>query len=168
MKKFYIFLSSVAMISSAFSQAQMSLPAGATFGPSVKTSRSNVFIDNDTKTGTLAKPKSKVVSGRGANLSSFVRIGSTYYDLQSNYATAHRVVMHKDQAISAAWTTSYSGAQGFLVVVLVTTSEQLLVFGVKVTLLVLKMLELVGLVLVFCQMAMFLPLVTMQLTVVFI
>jgi len=113
MKKFYIFLSSVAMISSAFSQAQISLPAGATFGPSVKTSRSNVFIDNDTKTGTLAKPKSKVVSGRGANLSSFVRIGSTYYDLQSNYSTAHRVVMHKNQAISAAWTTSYSGAQGF-------------------------------------------------------
>lgn len=101
------------MIYSAFSQAQMSLPAGATFGPSVKTSRSNVFIDNDTKTGTLAKPKSKVVSGRGANLSSFVRIGSTYYDLQSNYSTSHRLVMHKNQSISAAWTTSYSGAQGF-------------------------------------------------------
>ena len=113
MKKFYLFLSSVAMITSAFSQAQMSLPAGATFGPSVKTSRSNVFIDNDTKTGTLAKPKSKVVSGRGANLSSFVRIGSTYYDLQSNYSTSHRAVMHKNQSISAAWTTSYSGAQGF-------------------------------------------------------
>jgi len=113
MKKFYIFLSSVALISSAFSQAQLSLPTGAAYGPSVKTSRSNVFIDNDTKTGTLVKPKTNVISGRGANLSSFVRIGSTYYDLQSNYSTAHRVVMHKDQAISAAWTTSYSGAQGF-------------------------------------------------------
>lgn len=113
MKKFYIFLSSVALISSAFSQAQLSLPAGAAYGPSVKTSRSNVFIDNDAKTGTLVKPKTNVISGRGANLSSFVRIGSTYYDLQSNYATPHRVVMHKDQSISAAWTTSYSGAQGF-------------------------------------------------------
>jgi hypothetical protein len=30
-----------------------------------KTSRSNVFIDNDTKTGTLAKPKSKVVDCTG-------------------------------------------------------------------------------------------------------
>jgi hypothetical protein len=113
MKKFYIFLSQVALVSGVFAQAPKSMPAGALFGSAVKTERSNVLFDNDTKTGSLTKPKSKTVSARGANLSSFVRIGSTYYDLQSNYSTAHRVVMHKDQAISAAWTTSNSSAQGF-------------------------------------------------------
>ena len=113
MKKLYIFLSQVVLISSAFSQAPKSINTGVTFGDAVKANRANVFLDNDTKTGAMYKSASKKVTARGANLSSFIRIGSTYYDLQSNYSTAHRVVMHKDQAISAAWTTSNSSAQGF-------------------------------------------------------
>lgn len=114
MKKFYIFLSSIAVVSAVFAQSPKSVPSGSPVIVSAKAAHSNVFVDNDAKNGALTKPKSsKVITSRGANLNSFIHIGSTYYDLQSNYAMAHRVVLHKDQAVSAGWTSSYSGAQGF-------------------------------------------------------
>ena len=115
MKKIYIFLSSIAVVSAVFAQAPTSVPSGSPVIVSAKSKSSNVFIDNDAKIGGMVKPKANktTITSRGANLNAFIRIGSTYYDLQSNYAMAHRVVVHKDQAVSAGWTSSYSGAQGF-------------------------------------------------------
>ena len=115
MKKIYIFLSSIAVVSAVFAQAPTSVPSGSPVIVSAKSKSSNVFIDNDAKIGGMVKPKANktTITSRGANLNAFIRRGSTYYDLQSNYAMAHRVVVHKDQAVSAGWTSSYSGAQGF-------------------------------------------------------
>ncbi|MFM7764226.1 MAG: hypothetical protein ACKO6I_01090, partial [Sphingomonadales bacterium] len=53
------------------------------------------------------------VNSRGVNYSNFIRIGSSYYDLQSNYAMPHRLVMHPNGAVSATWTTSANDFSGF-------------------------------------------------------
>ena len=36
----------------------------------------------------------------------FVKVGSTYYDLQTNASIGRRVVLHNDGKVSVAWTTS--------------------------------------------------------------
>lgn len=55
----------------------------------------------------------KKVNARGVNYSNFIKIGSSYYDLQSNYAMPHRLVMHSDGSVAATWTTSANDFSGF-------------------------------------------------------
>jgi len=55
----------------------------------------------------------KKVNARGVNYSNFIKIGSSYYDLQSNYAMPHRLVMHSDGSVAATWTTSPNDFSGF-------------------------------------------------------
>ncbi|MFN5383431.1 MAG: T9SS type A sorting domain-containing protein, partial [Bacteroidota bacterium] len=61
----------------------------------------------------VAPTKKKPLSARGVDYKSFVRIGSTYYDLQTNFAMPHRIALHSFGPVSAAWTTANSDAAGF-------------------------------------------------------
>ncbi len=44
---------------------------------------------------------------------SYVNIGQTYYDLQTNSSAGRRVVLHSDGTVSAVWTTSGNETTGF-------------------------------------------------------
>ncbi|MFY0643422.1 MAG: T9SS type A sorting domain-containing protein [Bacteroidia bacterium] len=44
---------------------------------------------------------------------SFVELGTTWYDLQTNHSVGTRIVLHSDGTISAVWTTSSNAATGF-------------------------------------------------------
>lgn len=87
---------------------------GATQGAPQTLSTSKVFIDQADNGGFgVAPTKKKPLSARGVDYKSFVRIGSTYYDLQTNFAMPHRIALHANGAVSATWTTANSDAAGF-------------------------------------------------------
>lgn len=113
MKKLYVL--AISVFAAGLANAQVSLSSVvANQGEPVLTSQSKVLIDKADNGGFGVAPKTKkIVSARGVNQKNFIRIGSTYYDLQSNYAMPHRLAMHADGAVSAAWTTSTSDAVGF-------------------------------------------------------
>ena len=113
MKKLYVL--AISVFAAGLATAQVSLStAAANQGDPVLTSQSKVLIDKADNGGFGVAPKTKkTVTARGLNQKAFIRIGSTYYDLQTNYAMPHRLAMHADGAISAAWTTSTSDAVGF-------------------------------------------------------
>lgn len=54
-----------------------------------------------------------IVRRGNVNYGGWIRIGSTYYDLQSNYAMPHRVLLYNDGSVSAVWTTSPNDQTGF-------------------------------------------------------
>ena len=72
-----------------------------------------VRLDQATNSGKVVGSKKSKVSNRAADHSAFVKIGETYYDLQTNYAMPHRLITHDDGSHSATWITSPSGAVGF-------------------------------------------------------
>lgn len=76
----------------------------------MESSANNVYQDVLTNGGHNTGKK---ITSRGVNYTNFIKIGSTYYDLQSNYAMPHRMVMHPDGSISATWTTSANDFSGF-------------------------------------------------------
>lgn len=113
MKKLYAL--TIAAVASSFATAQVAASLeGANQGAPQMLSTSKVFIDKADNGGFgVAPTKKKPLSARGVDYKSFVRIGSTYYDLQTNFAMPHRLVMHSNGAVSAAWTTANSDAAGF-------------------------------------------------------
>lgn len=113
MKKLYAL--TIAAVASSFATAQVAASLeGANQGAPQTLSTSKVFIDKADNGGFgVAPTKKKPLSARGVDYKSFVRIGSTYYDLQTNFAMPHRLVMHSNGAVSAAWTTANSDAAGF-------------------------------------------------------
>jgi hypothetical protein len=113
MKKLYVL--AISVFAAGLATAQVSLSSvSANQGDPVLTSQSKVLIDKADNGGFGVAPKTKkTVTARGLNQKAFVRIGSTYYDLQTNYAMPHRLAMHTNGALSAAWTTSTSDAVGF-------------------------------------------------------
>ncbi|MEY3859724.1 MAG: hypothetical protein RIS50_5 [Bacteroidota bacterium] len=91
MKKLYAL--TIAAVASSFATAQVAASLeGANQGAPQTLSTSKVFIDKADN------------GGFG---------GSTYYDLQTNFAMPHRLALHSNGAISAAWTTANSDAAGF-------------------------------------------------------
>ena len=52
----------------------------------------------------------KSISKRGLITYNFVKVGSTYYDLQTNASVGRRVLLHADGKVSVAWTTSNDAA----------------------------------------------------------
>lgn len=72
-----------------------------------------VRLDQATNSGKVVGSKKSKISNRAADHSAFVKIGETYYDLQTNYAMPHRLITHDDGSHSATWITSPSGAVGF-------------------------------------------------------
>jgi hypothetical protein len=113
MKKLYAL--TIAAVTTSFASAQVAATLeGANQGAPQTLSTSKVFIDKADNGGFgVAPTKKKPLSARGVDYKSFVRIGSTYYDLQTNFAMPHRLALHSNGAISAAWTTASSDAAGF-------------------------------------------------------
>ena len=113
MKKLYVL--GISVFAAGLVTAQVSLySVTANQGNLVMTSQSKVRIDKADNGGFGVAPKTKkTVTARGVNQKNFIRIGSTYYDLQTNYSSLQRLAMHKDGAISATWTTSNSAEAGF-------------------------------------------------------
>lgn len=109
MKKLSLLCGAISLISMALAQS----PKMTNPGVMQKSQSGKVFVDNDiNKSNRVANQKS-TLNRRSIPGTAAIRIGSTYYDLQTNYAMPHRLVMHKDGSVSAGWTSSYSGAQGF-------------------------------------------------------
>ncbi len=113
MKKLYAL--TIAALATSFASAQVAASLeGATQGAPQTLSTSKVFIDQADNGGFgVAPTKKKPLSARGVDYKSFVRIGSTYYDLQTNFAMPHRIALHSNGSVSATWTTANSDAAGF-------------------------------------------------------
>ncbi len=112
MKKYYSVLVSFCAITAAFAQA----PAGSQnipSGPAMKPTP-DVTVDVAGSGNQANAGKHKFVMRRGSlNYSNQIRIGSTYYDLQSNYAMPHRVLVHPNGQVSVVWTSSPNDATNF-------------------------------------------------------
>ncbi|MCL9980961.1 MAG: T9SS type A sorting domain-containing protein [Bacteroidia bacterium] len=115
MKKLYSLFMGIGLVGISFSQQvntsqisadAMKYPAKAEWNPT------KTLADVPQYTGKV-RQSTKGISNRAADHSSFIEIGSTYYDLQSNGAMPHRIIRHKSGAVSATWTTASSGAAGF-------------------------------------------------------
>jgi hypothetical protein len=116
MKKIYILSASFLLTSLLMSQNQKADKfKNAVYGNAEKTSYQlgTLPLDLQEFTGSTAKHKTQKVSNRAADHSAFIKLGETYYDLQSNAAMAHRLVKHPNGNMSATWTTSSSDASGF-------------------------------------------------------
>lgn len=109
MKKQYLLVSAFAMAAGLSAQG-VKAPSTGTMLVDENATVQNAYFDILTGSAMGAK---KSVSSRAANYSNFIRIGSTYYDLQTNYAMPHRLVVHPNGAVSATWTTSPSDMSGF-------------------------------------------------------
>ncbi|MSP58129.1 MAG: hypothetical protein EXR17_04630, partial [Flavobacteriaceae bacterium] len=104
------FLLSVTVLSAVLATAQVSLSSvTANQGRAETITNSNIVIDKSDNGGFGVSHKTKkLLTARGANYKDFIRIGSTYYDLQSNGAMPHRLAIHANGGMSAVWTTSTS------------------------------------------------------------
>lgn len=109
MKKYYSIITAFCAFSAAFAQGPTVVPAGVG-GGNAQVAGAEVTQDLAGNPGG----SSKTVSNRGnVSYSSQIRIGSSYYDLQTNYAMPHRLVLHPDGAVSATWTTSPNDQTNF-------------------------------------------------------
>ncbi len=117
MKKLYTLTAVIFASSISFAQVNNSTQKwqSAIYGAPVKVSYQLGTLPTDKQefTGNGAKTKPSGVSNRAADHSAFIRLGETYYDLQSNAAMPHRLVKHPNGNISATWTTASSDAPGF-------------------------------------------------------
>lgn len=97
----------------AFSQSKDAAKFGQTTVGSAQTlsSASNAVetstFDSMVNAGTKA-PQSN--AKRGLITYNFIKVGSTYYDLQTNASIGRRVLLHNDGKVSVAWTTSNDAA----------------------------------------------------------
>lgn len=109
MKKLYLIVSSILTTQAMMAQG-VRLQDADMSATAQKAKESNVFQDilSNGGFGTYRK-----VSSRGVNYTNFVRIGSTYYDLQTNYAMPHRLVVHNSGEVFATWTTSSNDMANF-------------------------------------------------------
>ncbi len=111
MKKLYVLLGSALAVGSISAQIPAQQLNGMWMGEAQSSQSSKVLVDQ-ADNGGFGQAR-KGVSGRGVDYKSFIEVGSTYYDLQTNYAMPRRLVLHPDGAVSATWTTSPSDAVGF-------------------------------------------------------
>jgi hypothetical protein len=109
MKKYYIVLTAFCAFASARAQGPTNVSPAVGGG--------NVQIASEkAKAEVIAYPSGTPgkVSNRGnVDYSAHIRIGSSYYDLQTNYAMPHRIVLHADGSVSTAWTTSPNNQTNF-------------------------------------------------------
>jgi len=107
MKKHYALITSLFALSYLSAQKVNKAETASVLAPaSVETN--NVFADQ-----SLAGKSSNRTERRGVNYTSFIRLGSTWYDLQTNYAMPHRLLVHDNGSVSATWTTSPNDVAGF-------------------------------------------------------
>jgi hypothetical protein len=114
MKKHYLIISALCAFTSAWAQGPAKMDASVMVAGEAQIASDEVKNDIDRVLSSTVEGKAKGVSNRGnVNYKSFVRIGSTYYDLQSNYSMSRRILLHSDGSVSAAWTTSPDDVSGF-------------------------------------------------------
>jgi hypothetical protein len=107
MKKHYALITSFFALSYLAAQTVNKAETSSVLAPAAA-QYNNVFTDLS-PTGN----SSSRVARRGVNYTSFIRLGSTWYDLQTNYAMPHRLLVHPNGSVSATWTTSPNDANGF-------------------------------------------------------
>jgi hypothetical protein len=109
MKKLYFLLSLTAACFTLKAQGvKISLDAGASV-PMIK-GGGKVYQDLADNGGHATGAN---INSRGVTYTNFIKIGKSYYDLQSNYAMPHRLLMHPDGSITSSWTTSANDFSGF-------------------------------------------------------
>lgn len=100
----------------AFSQGRTLSPA-ATMNPNEAVTANSNQLPSDLFKTFDSTVNSKPLAGishsdakRGLITYNFVKVGSTYYDLQTNASMGRRVFVHSDGTISLVWTTSTDAA----------------------------------------------------------
>lgn len=100
----------------AFSQARTLSPQATVNQNQAATANPNQLPSDAFKTfdSTVnSKPQAGISHSnakRGLITYNFVKVGSTYYDLQTNASMGRRVLVHSDGTISVVWTTSTDAA----------------------------------------------------------
>lgn len=113
MKKYYLVISALLATTVAFAQSPSKEDVAATSGDA-QIAGEKVKSDVADQINSGSGSQSGKVTNRGnVNYGSVIRIGSSYYDLQTNGAMPHRLVLHSDGAVSATWTTSPNDQTNF-------------------------------------------------------
>ncbi len=112
MKKYYTLFFTLCIFGGSYVHAQLntlSIPAVPAM-PIVPKVAADISGTNVLFTGS----PTKTLVRRGAlNYSAQIRIGSTYYDLQTNYCMPHRLILNPDGSVSAVYTTSPNATTNF-------------------------------------------------------
>lgn len=90
-----------------FAQGPAIVPAGAT-STDAQIAPPESFIELQ-----QTSSRSNHIQRRSVDYSGFVVIGETYYDLQTNSAMPHRIILNDDGSVFTSWTTAPSDANGF-------------------------------------------------------
>lgn len=75
-----------------------------------KTAVDSRYADSVSGSGKTSKHTPAAGTKRGIITYNFIKVGSTYYDLQTNASIGRRVLLHSDGKVSVAWTTSNDAA----------------------------------------------------------
>lgn len=108
MKKIYLSLVSLIAGSSLFAQIKVDPNLVTVKAEPVKIEQSGVLHETEAKPGTLmsrANQQRDAVDRRSINFT-YVRVGGTRYDLQSNASIGRRILLHSDGTVSTVFTTS--------------------------------------------------------------
>ncbi len=104
-----LLLSALMMPFLAFSQSKDASKFGqTTVGGAQQASSSSNAVEVSTFDSMVVAASTKTPSNakRGIINYNFIKVGSTYYDLQTNASIGRRVLLHSDGRVSVAWTTS--------------------------------------------------------------
>lgn len=113
MKKYYSVITAILATSAAFAQAPSKDDLKAGSGDA-QIAGEKVKNDLADQINSGSGSRSGKVTNRGnVDYASVIRIGSSYYDLQTNGAMPHRLVLHGNGAVSATWTTSPNDQNNF-------------------------------------------------------
>ena len=69
-------------------------------------------VDIEFKSGEIVEGKSSVKTKKAVNYS-YIDLGDTYYDLQTNASPGRRIILHSDGTVSTVWTTSPDAGTGY-------------------------------------------------------
>ena len=111
MKKYYLALGLFCFSAAVSAQGPAYVPASANSSVP-QTASKEVTADVATASGN-GTTSNKVTNRGNVDHNNHILIGSTFYDLQTNYAMSRRIILHADGSISAAWTTSPNDQSGF-------------------------------------------------------
>ncbi|MBS3913845.1 MAG: T9SS type A sorting domain-containing protein [Bacteroidetes bacterium] len=113
MKKYYSIISAIFAVAAVNAQNVSKSDPALGCGDAVVVGE-KVKSDVAANSGPVTGNQTGKVTNRGnVNYSAHIKIGATYYDLQTNAAMPHRLILHNDGAVSAAWTTSPNDQTNF-------------------------------------------------------
>lgn len=109
MKKIYLSLLSILATGALFAQSKINSNQVVVNNIPVKTTDAAPIVIQPNSNPVVAPSKSTVVERRDINFS-YIKIGNTKYDQQSNAAMGRRIILYPDGTISAVWTTATDNA----------------------------------------------------------